>query len=78
MESIVTETIDPPEPEYRKDKKGQYVTYQDEPPYLYSEAQQGCKVDVYLFDTRSGQRTWLYTDEYAARRAVYYEGVKSR
>ncbi len=78
MESVVTETVDPPEPEYRKDKKSQYVTYQDEKPYLYSEAQPGYKVDVYLTDTRSGRKTYLYTDEYPAKRAVYYEGVKTR
>ena len=78
MESVVTETIDPPAPEYRKDKKGQYVVYQDDPPYLYAEAQPGYKVDVYLTDTRSGSKSYLYTDEYPARRAVYYEGVKSR
>ena len=78
MESIITETIEPPAPEYRKDKKGQYVVYQDDPPYLYSEGQPGYKVDVYLMDKRSGSRTYLYTDEYPYKRAVYYEGVKSR
>ena len=78
MESVITETIEPGAPEYRKDKKSQYVTYRDDSPYLYSEAQPGYKVDVWLTDTRSGQKTFLYTDEYPAKRAVYYEGVKSR
>ncbi|MBR2660347.1 MAG: VanW family protein [Clostridia bacterium] len=78
MESVITETIEPPAPEYRKDKKSQYVTYQDEAPYLYSEGRQGYKVDVWLADTRSKQKTWLYTDEYAAKGAVYYTGVKTR
>ena len=78
LESVVTETADPPEPEYRRDKKGQYVTYQDEKPYLYSEAQPGYKVDVYLVDSRSGGRSYLYTDEYPPKRAVYYQGVKTR
>ncbi len=78
MESVITETIEPPAPEYRKDKKSQYVTYQDDPPYLYSEGRQGYKVDVWLVDTRSRQKTLLYTDEYAAKGAVYYTGVKTR
>ena len=78
MESVITETIEPGEPEYRKDKKGQYVTYRDDPPYLYSEAQPGYKVDVWLVDRRSGRKTYLYTDEYAAKPAVYYVGTKSR
>ena len=78
LESVITETVDPPEPEYRKDKKSQYVTYQDEKPYLYSEAQPGYKVDVYLVDSRSGSKTYLYTDEYSPKRAVYYQGVKTR
>ena len=78
MESVITETIEPGEPEYRKDKKGQYVTYKDDPPYLYSEGQPGYKVDVWLVDTRSNQKTYLYTDEYAAKPAVYYVGTKSR
>ena len=78
MESTVTETIEPGQPEYRKDKKGQYVTYKDDPPYLYSEGQPGYKVDVWLVDTRSNQKTYLYTDEYAAKPAVYYTGTKSR
>ena len=65
-------------PEYRKDKKSQYVTYQDEKPYLYSEAQPGYKVDVYLVDSRSGSKSYLYTDEYSPKRAVYYQGVKTR
>lgn len=77
MRSSVVETIDPPTPEIRKDKKGEYVTYKDEQ-YLYSEARPGCKVDVFLTETRSGQEMYLYTDEYPARRAVYYEGVKNR
>ena len=78
LESVITETVDPPEPEYRKDKKSQYVTYQDEKPYLYSEAQPGYKVDVYLVDSRSGSKSYLYTDEYSPKRAVYYQGVKTR
>ena len=78
MEPVVMETIEPPAPEYRKDKKGQYVVYQDDPPYLYSEGQEGYKVDVWLVNTRSGQRTLLYTDEYAAKAAVYYTGVTAR
>ena len=78
MEPVVMETIEPPAPEYRKDKKGQYVVYQDDPPYLYSEGQEGYKVDVWLVNTRSSQRTLLYTDEYAAKAAVYYTGVTAR
>ena len=78
MESVITETVEPPAPEYRKDKKSQYVTYTDDPPYLYSEGRQGYKVDVWLVDTRSRQKTFLYTDEYAAKGAVYYTGVKTR
>ena len=78
MESVVAEIIEEPAPEYRKDKKSQYVNYQDEEPYLYSEGRPGYKVDVWLVNTRNGQRTLLYTDEYSAKAAVYYTGVKSR
>ena len=78
MESVITETIEPTSSEVRKDKKGQYVVYKDDPLYLYSEAQPGYKVDVYLTDTRSGVKTYLYTDEYPAKKAIYYEGTKSR
>ena len=77
MKSVIVETVDPPAAEIRKDKKGQYVTYKDEQ-YLYSEAQPGYKVNVYLTEKRSRQEIWLYTDEYPAKRAVYYEGVKNR
>ena len=78
MESVITETIEPTGSEVRKDKKGQYVVYKDDPLYLYSEAQPGYKVDVYLTDTRSGIKTYLYTDEYPVKKAIYYEGTKSR
>ena len=78
MEPVIMETVEPPEPEYRKDKKGQYVVWQDDPPYLYSEAREGYRVDVWLADIRSNRRTLLYTDEYAPKAAVYYTGVTAR
>ena len=78
MESEIVETIEPAGSEVIRDKKGQYVVYKDDPLYLYSEAQPGYQVNVYLVETHSGQRIWLYTDEYPSRKAVYYEGVKSR
>ena len=77
LESQIIETIDPPSPEYRKDKKGEYV-YSGDEPYLKSEAKPGYKANAYLVDKKNGFRQYLHTDEYPAKAAVYYVGVKNR
>ena len=77
LESQIIETIDPPAPQYIKDKKAQYVYAGDEP-YLKSEAKTGYKAQAILVEKKSGARYYLHTDEYPAKAAVYYVGVKSR
>ena len=81
LESVVTQTIGLPEPEYSQDKDGTYVIYDDET-YQYSEGREGYVVDVYLVTMDSKglevSRTLDHTDSYAASAPKYYVGVTPR
>ena len=64
-----------------QDKKGQYVTYVDEEPYVYQEAKNGLKVTSYQVKSIGGvevERTFIDTDTYAAKQRIVYVGVTQR
>ena len=64
-----------------QDKKGQYVTYVDEEPYVYQEAKNGLKVTSYQVKSIGGvevERTFIDTDTYAAKQRIVYMGVTQR
>ncbi len=81
LESVVTQTIALPEPEYVQDKDGTYVIYDDET-YQYNAGREGYVVDVYLVTMDSKglevSRTLDHTDTYAASAPKYYVGVTPR
>ena len=81
LEASTVEIIQPPEePDRRKDKKGEYVTYVDEEKQV-SAAKEGYVVDSYMVRYVDGQevdRKFLYRDTYKARPAVVYVGIKQR
>ena len=81
LESVVTQTIELPEPEYAQDKDGTYVIYNDET-YQYSAGREGYVVEVYLVTMDSKglevSRTLDHTDTYAASAPKYYVGVTPR
>ena len=81
LESVVTQTIELPEPEYSPDKDGTYVIYDDET-YQSSAGREGYVVDVYLVTMDSKglevSRTLDHTDTYAASAPKYYVGVTPR
>ncbi len=70
----------PTDPEYREDKKGEYVTYIDEE-YTYRQAKEGCIVDSFKVKYVNGaevDRTFMYEDTYAPKTQVIYTGIKER
>ena len=75
------ETIPIPEtPEYRKDNKGQYVTYTDEE-YQFSKGREGHITQSWRVKYVNGvevERTPMYRDEYKAAAPIVYRGVQKR
>lgn len=64
-----------------RDRKGQYVVYVDEEPYVYQEAKDGLKVTSYQVKYLNGMevaRTFIDTDTYAAKQKIVYVGVTNR
>lgn len=79
-----TETVEeipaPLEIEYRKDTKGDYVTYKDEE-YEFRKARAGYVNDTYLQRWEDGKlvsETFISRDTCKARSEVIYVGVKNR
>lgn len=81
LESNVTQKLALPEPEYRQDKEGRYVIYNDET-YQSSKGREGYVVDTYLVTyDRNGlevDRKLQYTDTYKPSAPVIYTGVTPR
>ena len=81
LESKVVEEIPLPEPEYRQDKDGVYVIYDDEE-YQYSKGREGYVVEAYLVTRDSSgleiSRELKYTDTYKPAAPVVYVGVTPR
>gem|GEM_PF-468568 len=70
----------PTEPEYVKDKKGEYVTYTDQQK-IVRKASPGCSVDSWRVTYRDGKevdRTFMYTDVYNPKAERIYVGVTPR
>ncbi len=81
---LVAQTVEvlpaPEEVEWRPDKEAKYVTYIDQE-HLYRDAKEGCKVDSYKVKYVNGkevERTFMYQDTYAAKKAIYYVGITER
>ena len=81
LESEITEVIPAPfEPEYVKDKDGEYVTYTDQQKSV-SKAQEGYIVKSYRVQYTGNvatERKDLYTDTYKPKPERIYVGVKNR
>ncbi len=77
----LTETLLPPiEPQYIKDKNGEYVKYKDEQK-IVSPAKEGYVYKSYRITYVSNRETdqeYLYTDTYKAQPEKIYVGVKNR
>ena len=81
LESKVVEEIPLPETEYRQDKDGMYVIYDDEE-YQTSKGRKGYVVEAWLV-TRDAkgqevERKLMHTDTYKAAAPVIYVGVTPR
>ncbi len=80
---IVTQetVIDAPmEPEYVRDKKGEYVTYTDQQKVV-RKASPGCSCDSWRVTYKDGKeidRVFLYNDVYSPKAEKIYVGVTSR
>ncbi len=81
LTSEVAQKIPLPEPEYRQDKDGKYVIYNDET-YQASKGREGYVVDTYLITLDSNglevNREKKYTDTYKASAPIIYQGVTPR
>ncbi len=80
LRSVKTQELEPGETEIRKDKKAQYVTYEDQT-YTYRKSSKGSVVETYLQRWENGKMTeehLITTDTYEARNEIVYVGVTSR
>lgn len=81
IESLIVEELEAPlTPEYIKDKKAEYVIYNDEE-YMLTKPKTGCVVDTYLVKYSNGseiERKKISTDTYDAKPAIIYIGVTPR
>ena len=80
LKSELVEVLSPPlEPEYIKDKKGEYVTYTDQQKSI--PAQDGYVYKSYRLKYVANiltEREELYTDRYEPKAEKIYVGVKTR
>ncbi|MDR3050471.1 MAG: VanW family protein [Oscillospiraceae bacterium] len=80
LESEQLEELQPGPPEYKADKKHEYVNYTNEESE-YRKARVGYKVATYLVEQKDGMeqnRTLVSTDIYKAQAALIYRGTVSR
>lgn len=83
LEATEVETIPKPEPEYRKDTKGDYadkITYTDEE-YPVSQGREGHITESYSVKYVNGaevERTFLFRDVYNAAAPIIYRGTQER
>ena len=83
--TLRTETVEtlmaPLEPEYQQDTQQQYVTYQDEEPYLLRKARDGYVNETYLQKWVNGElvsEELISRDTCKARATLYLTGTKRR
>lgn len=81
LETVTVQTLLAPlEPEIRKDRKGDYVTYVDQQE-VTRQARDGCVVESYRVLYQNGlevSREKLFTDTYKAKSQIIYVGVTER